>query len=131
MNLDASGAPVADAVTVAEAERIVDGISSAYLEYAGVLPLRLDNGRVLVGTWLVYGPEVAGAGRGAGLVVLAAGGLLAWTLWRWAVAADGSVLAWPWYVPLGGAVATVTGWLLSGPADGSPAPASGDPVPSR
>ena len=70
----------------------------------------LLGGVVLLVAWL----RMDGRGRlGAGLfLVLGVGGVLA--LWRWAEGPGGEVLAWPWYVPLGAAVAWLWGLGLSG-----------------
>lgn len=64
---------------------------------------------LLLGTWL----RTDGRGRpGAGLL-LAAGGALVLAIWRWAEGPEGELLAWPWYVPLGAAVAWLWGLGLS------------------
>ena len=81
---------------------------------------------VLLAAWL----RMDGRGRPAASLFLAlgAGGVLA--LWRWAEGPGGAVLAWPWYVPLGAAVAWLWGLGLS---RGAKEPASGrsdSPPPS-
>ena len=69
----------------------------------------LIGGAVLLVTW--WGS--AGRGRmGAGLL-LVAGVALVIALWRWAEGPGGELLAWPWYAPLGAAVAWLWGVGLS------------------
>ena len=69
----------------------------------------LIGGAVLLVTWW----RSAGRGRmGAGLL-LVAGVALVIALWRWAEGPGGELLAWPWYAPLGAAVAWLWGVGLS------------------
>ncbi|MCE2559222.1 MAG: hypothetical protein J4F98_11605 [Acidobacteria bacterium] len=70
----------------------------------------LLGGAVLFGTWL----RSDGRARlGAGLLLFG-GVALVLALWRWAQGPAGELLAWPWYVPLGAAVAWLWGLGLSG-----------------
>ena len=70
----------------------------------------LLGGAVLFGTWL----RSDGRARlGAGLLLFG-GVVLVLALWRWAQGPAGELLAWPWYVPLGAAVAWLWGLGLSG-----------------
>ena len=70
----------------------------------------LIGGAVLLVTWW----RSPGRGRmGAGLL-LVAGVALVFSLWRWAEGPGGELLAWPWYAPLGAAVAWLWGLGLSG-----------------
>ena len=73
------------------------------------------GGAALLGTWL----RADGRGRVGGSLLLALGVAAVLALWRWAEGPGGEVLAWPWYVPLGGAVAWLWGLGLSGRAEGS------------
>ena len=69
----------------------------------------LIGGAVLLVTWW----RSAGRDRmGAGLL-LVAGVALVIALWRWAEGPGGELLAWPWYAPLGAAVAWLWGVGLS------------------
>ncbi len=64
---------------------------------------------VLFAAWL----RMDGRGRPGASLLLALGGAGALALWRWAEGQGGEVLAWPWYVPLGAAVAWLWGLGLS------------------
>ncbi|MXW01069.1 MAG: hypothetical protein F4X59_10125 [Holophagales bacterium] len=64
---------------------------------------------VLLWTWL----RRDGRGRRGASLLLLVGATLVMALWRWAEGPGGEVLAWPWYVPLGAAVAWLWGLGLS------------------
>ncbi len=78
----------------------------------------LVGGAVLFGTWL----RLDGRGRFSGGLLLLAGVALVLALWRWAEGPGGELLAWPWYVPLGAAVAWLWGLGLSGRNESPPSP---------
>ena len=73
------------------------------------------GGAALLGTWL----RLDGRGRVGGGLLLSLGVAAVLALWRWAEGPGGEVLAWPWYVPLGVAVAWLWGLGLSGRVEGS------------
>ena len=73
------------------------------------------GGAALLVTWL----RLDGRDRVGGGLLLALGVAAVLALWRWAEGPGGEVLAWPWYVPLGVAVAWLWGLWLSGRAEGS------------
>ena len=72
------------------------------------------GGAALLVTWLGSN----GRGRVGGGLLLALGVAAVFALWRWAEGPGGEVLAWPWYVPLGVAVAWLWGLALSGRRSG-------------
>lgn len=75
-----------------------------------LLAVRLLFGR---GVWSSNGQgRRVVEGRTLLMVVLLAGGIAALGLSRFAVAADGGFLAWPWYIPLGSAVTIAGSWIL-------------------
>ena len=72
----------------------------------------LLGGTALLGTWL----RTDGRGRLGASLLLVLGAVLVLALWRWAEGPGGDILAWPWYAPLGAAVAWLWGLGLSGRA---------------
>ncbi|MDE2689819.1 MAG: hypothetical protein OXI49_04845 [Acidobacteriota bacterium] len=76
---------------------------------------------VLLWTWW----RRDGRGRRGASLLLLVGATLVMALWRWAEGPGGEVLAWPWYVPLGAALAWLWGLGLSGPAGTPPHPVGG------
>ncbi len=64
----------------------------------------------LLASWLWFG----GLARPGATLLLLVGSALVLVFWRWAEGPAGEILAWPWYVPLGAAVAWLWGLGLSG-----------------